>query len=88
MPYRLTLFDDEDGRPLGGGTFDTPEQAGVAAMTSQKDLLARGCELWPGVVQIDEDGRAHALDQVEKTAFQRGMDRGMDELMGLVSRRG
>ena len=42
MPYRLTLFDDQDGRPVGGGTFDTLEQAGLAAMTSQKDMLARG----------------------------------------------
>ena len=81
MPYRLTLFDDQDGRAVGGGTFDTPEQAGLAAMTSQKDLLARGCELWPSVVHIDESGRAQALDRLEKAAFQRGMDQGMDELM-------
>ena len=85
MPYHLTLFDDQDGRAVGGGTFDTPEQAGLAAMTSQKDLLARGCEIWPSVVHIDESGRAHALDQLEKAAFQLGMDQGMDELMGLSS---
>ena len=42
MPYRLLLIDDQDGRPVGGGTFDTLEQAGLAAMTSQKAMLARG----------------------------------------------
>ena len=84
MPYRLTLFDEQDGRPVDGGTFDTPEQAGLAAMTSQSDLLARGGELWPSVVYIDENGKAHALDQEAKEAFQAGMDTGMNELMGLV----
>jgi hypothetical protein len=83
MPYRLTLFDDRDNRPLGGGTFDTPEQAGLAAMTSQKDTLARGGELWPSVVYVDKDGGAHALDQKRKEAFRRGMNAGMDDLMGL-----
>jgi hypothetical protein len=83
MPYRLLLIDDQDGRPVGGGTFDTLEQAGLAAMTSRKDMLARGAELWPSVVYVDEDGKAHALDQGGKRAFQRGMNAGMDELMGL-----
>ena len=76
MPYRLTLFDDQDGRAVGGGTFDTPEQAGLAAMTSQKDLLARGCELWPSVVHIDESGRAQALDRWRRLLSSAGWTRG------------
>ncbi len=83
MPYQLMLFDDRENRPVGGGTFDTLEQAGLAAMTSQKDMLAAGGELWPSVVYLDEDGGAHALDQDGKKAFQRGMNAGMNELMGL-----
>ncbi len=83
MPYRLTLFDDRDNRPVGGGTFHTLEQAGLAAMTSQRDMLARGGELWPSVVYVDENGRAHAVDQAGKEAFKRGMNAGMNELMGL-----
>ena len=84
VPYRLMLIDDQDGRPASGGTFDTLEQAGLTAMTSQKDLLARGVELWPSVVYVDGDGKAHALEQEEKETFMRGMNTGMNELMGLV----
>lgn len=84
MPYRLTLYDDRDGPPAHVGTFDAPEQAGRMAMTSEKDRMERGGELWPSVVYIDEKGKAHALDQEEKEAFRAGMDMGMNELMGLV----
>lgn len=81
VPYRLTLFDDQDGRPVHAETFDTPEHAGRAAMTSQRDRMEQGGELWPSVVYVDVDGKAHALEQEKKEAFQAGMDMGMNELM-------
>ena len=80
MPYRVTLFDDQDGTEAFQGTFDTPEEAGRAAMVSQTEQMERGREFWPSVHRVDEDGRREALDDAEARAFRTGISLGMDEL--------
>jgi hypothetical protein len=83
VPYRVTLFDDQDGTQAFQGAFDTPEEAGRAAMLSQVEQMERGRELWPSVHRVDEAGNRSALDMEETNAFRAGISRGMDELTRL-----
>jgi hypothetical protein len=81
MPFWLTLFDDQDGAAVFQGSFDTPEEAGRAAVTSRSEMMERGRELWPSVHRVDGAGRRHALGPADRDAFRAGIGIGMNELV-------